>query len=680
MIEGYYIFYQPYKKFRGITRMNKRNTIYKAAVFILVLLFIGTSVPLSRNTMASVSSSITDNPTIDLTVEKPLFTFGSAQTDSGSFATIDISGQEGYTTMIGDAKLPVIRYMIEIPQGAQPSVTVTSVSWDATSLQQLGLPSRVLPVQPSVVKLPGASAAFTIHPAFYSANAFTPSEVARITTIGEIRGHRVALIEVTPVQYNPVSGELKLMTACTLQVSLPGSDMARTQETFQRYSTPSFTSLYRAAFKNYGTFENGVPTRDQEGYLIIVYDQFYNAILPLADWKTAQGFDTTVTKTSEIPGGPTKENIKAYITDAYNSWPIPPAFVLLVGDVAQIPTWTGTDTGTCTDLYYVTITPGDYFADIFIGRFPAADETQVATMVDKTVYYEQGNFPSNDWIKKAAFMASNDNYQVSEGTHNYVIDTFLNPHNYTCNKLYCHTYGATTQQVKDALNNGRSLAIYSGHGSETYWADGPVFYQSDVNSLTNDGMYPVVCSHACLTCQFTVSECFGETWLRAPHKAGVIFWGASDLSYWDEDDILERSMFAAWWNDNIEFICGMTNMGLYTLYQYYGGGGISRYYFEEYNLLGDPSLKVWNDDPITNLPPATPNAPSGPSTGVTFITYTFSDTVPADPEGQRVYLLWDWGNNETSQWLGPYNAGQQASAIICVGSARRVWCACQGYG
>jgi hypothetical protein len=259
-------------------------------------------------------------------------------------------------------------------------------------------------------------------------------------------------------------------------------------------------------------------------------------------------------------------------------------------------------------------------------------------------------------------MASNDNYGVSEGTHNYVIDTFLNPHNYTCDKLYCHTYGATTQQVKDALNNGRSLAIYSGHGSETYWADGPVFYQSDVNSLTNDGMYPIVCSHACLTNQFTVSECFGETWLRAPHKGGVVFWGASTYSYWDEDDILERSMFTAWWNDNIEFICGMTNMGLYDLYQHYAGGGMSKYYFEEYNLLGDPSLKVWRDDPNPDLPPDTPTAPSGPTMGLTFVTYTFSVTAPADPEGQRVYVRWDWGDNETSEWLGPYTAGQQATA------------------
>ena len=63
-----------------------------------------------------------------------------------------------------------------------------------------------------------------------------------------------------------------------------------------------------------------------------------------------------------------------------------------------------------------------------------------------------------------------------------------------------------------------------------------------------------------------------------------------------------------------------------------------------------------------NEPPAAPTAPTGPTQGFTFVDYTFSTVAPADPEGQRVYVRWDWGNNETSQWLGPYTAGQQATA------------------
>jgi hypothetical protein len=385
------------------------------------------------------------------------------------------------------------------------------------------------------------------------------------------------------------------MTACKIRIDLPGSDMNKTYEKINRYSSYSFEKIFSTLFENYQDFEEFIHPLNaaEEGYLVIVYDDFYDEILPLTNWKESIGYEVTVTKTSEIPGGPTKENIKTYIEDAYNEWTIPPSYILLVGDVAQIPTFTGFDSYSAADIYYVIISPGDYFPDIFIGRFPASQEAHVTAMVDKTLTYEQADFPSYDFIKKATFMASTDNYWISEGTHNYVIDNYLEPNGYVCDKLYTFTYGATTQQVKDALNDGRSLAIFSGHGSTYGWGDGPPFDQNDIRGLTNGDMYPFVCSHSCLTGEFDVSECFGETWLREAEKAGLAFWGSSTYTLWDEDDILEKEMFSAWWDDDIEFIGGMTDKALYDLYQHYGGGGYSRYYFEAYNILGDPSVNIW---------------------------------------------------------------------------------------
>jgi len=636
--------------------------IFGAVVVLLLVtsisvVAIGTN-PYKGSKIGSDSVFVVNNAdasSIDTTVNTPTFKFGSINANGEKFATSELPN-EGFTIVQGEARLPTLTRMVEIPQGAKAGITVKSVTWKYTSLKELGLPSRIIPVLPSLVKIPGAVQKFVIDEKYYAKNEFMPNEIAKIASTGEIRDRNFALIEVSPVQYNPVSGKLKIMTSCELRIDLHGSDMVKTTEKIERFSTPAFEDMFKTAFLDYGAYEKNIVNnpKDQEGYLIIVYDSFYDAIQPLAGWKVSKGFDVTVTKTSEIPGGATKENIKAYIVDAYNNWPIPPAYVLLVGDSGQIPTWTGSVTGTCTDLYYVTINPEDYFADIIVSRFPAATPDQVTAMVDKTIYYETGSFPDSSWIKKAAFMASESNYQVSEGTHNFVIDTYLNPNGYTCDKLYCHTYSATTQQVKDALNNGRSLAIYSGHGDTTYWADGPVFYQSDVNSLTNDGMYPFVCSHACLTCQFTVSECFGETWLRAPHKGGLAFWGATTYSYWDEDDILERSMFKAWWNDSIETIGGMTNMALYYLYQHYGGGGNSQYYFEEYNVLGDSSVKIWRNNPSN--PPATPDKPTGPTHGVLNVEYSFSSKT-TEPDGDQIYYMFSWGDGTYSEWLGPYNSG-----------------------
>lgn len=644
------------------TRNDKKKICIQAIVTLILLFSTGVSAVHPTNTSISTEALYVEStfypgnvPAITMTVSPPPIVYGQSILAGQDFATLELSG-EGCTTVVGEARLPTFSRFIEIPHGADPELLVESVTWYTTSLAALQLPSSIIPVQPSLVKIEGASVEFALDETSYGMDTFVPTTIADVSVMGELRGRNIAFLEIYPVQYNPVSGDLRIMTQCELRINLPGSDLVQTAEKIDRYSTPSFEPLVNTVFINDGTFQGtGRGGQRQEGYLIIVADSYYDAIQPLATWKESKGFDITVTKTSEIPNGPTKENIKAYIVNAYNTWPLPPAYVLLVGDVAQIPAWTGTATGTCTDLYYGTMDEGNYFADVIISRFPAATSAQVTAMVDKTVFYEQGIFSNMTWIKKAVFMASTDNHQISEATHNFVIDTYLSPHNYTCDKLYSY-YGATTQQVRDALNNGRSLAIYSGHGGTDYWADGPVFHQSDVNGLINDGMYPFVCSHACITGTFSASECFGETWLRASHKGGLAFWGASDNTYWNEDDILERRMFKAWWEDNLENIGGMTNMALFYLYQYYSGGGSTKYYFEAYNVLGDSSVKIWRGQPSTNTPPYTPGKPIGPATGEIGIEYTFT-TNTTDPQGDEIFYIVSWGDS-VSDWFGPYPSGE----------------------
>ena len=640
--------------------LYKKKIVFIQAIVALMLLF-SSGASATRQTSSAITTKSGpvettlyqgDSPFMTMTITPPTPVFNRETLANQDYATVEIQN-EGVTTAIGQAKLPTLSRFIEIPQDAQPDLVITSVTWQTTTLSALHLPSSIIPVQPSLVKIEGASTMLTIDDAYYAMNSYLPSTIATVTGIGELRGRNVAFLELSPVQYNPATGELRIMTQCELRINLPGSDLGQTAQMIDRYSTPAFEQLSQTSFVNYGAFQGTGQKLRQEGYLIIVYDSFYDAIQPLATWKGAKGFDVTVTQTSEIPGGATKENIHAYIVDAYTNWPIPPAYVLLVGDVAQIPTYTGTETGTCTDLYYVTIDAGNYFPDVIISRFSAITPEQVTTQVDKTVYYETGSFPDNAWIKKATFIASNDPtyWSVAEGTHNYVISTYLEPANYTCDKIYGHS-GGNTQDIINALDDGRSLAVYSGHGSTDSWA-GPAFNQANINSLTNDGFYPFVCSHACLTNQFTVGECFGETWLRAPHKGGVAFWGATTSSYWDEDDILERRMFKAWWEDDIETIGGMTNMGLMYLYQYYSGGGMSKYYFEEYNVLGDSSVKIWRGD--VNSPPNTPEKPNGPATGEIGVEYTFTSST-TDPQANSVYYYLSWGDTN-SDWLGPYNSG-----------------------
>lgn len=594
-----------------------------------------------------------DPPYVDVSVLLPAITVGATEVNGQTFTTISLA-DEGFTITEGEAQLPVINRFLAIPAEATPELVVTSVEWQTLSLAQLGSTAPVVPVQPSLVKLPGSTVEFAYDAAFYSSNCYTPSVIAHISDAGAIRSRHVALLTVYPVRYNPMTASLQVMTSCELRISLPNSDIAQTTADITRYSSPAFEPLLQQLMLNYDAFEENTAPKHSEGYLIVVHDAFYDAIMPLATWKQGKGFECTVTKTSEISGGVTKENIKNYIVDAYNTWTTPPAYVLLVGDVAQIPTWTGTASGTCTDLYYATIDTGNYFADVIVSRFSASTTQHVTTMVDKTIFYEEGVFSNDSWIKKAAFIASSDMGGMAEQTHDYVINTYLIPHNYTCDKIY-ESQGGSTSDITNALNDGRSICVYSGHGYSGGWACVP-FSQSNVEALQNQDMYPFVCSHACSTNPFSQTECFGETWLRVANKGAIAFWGASASTMWDEDDILERRMFDAWWNDSIPTIGGMTNRGLYYLYQHYGGGGSTKYYFEAYNVLGDSSICIHTGESQTNVPPNIPDQPAGPASGEIGIEYTFASST-IDRNGDDVYYMVSWGDS-VSEWLGPYDSGE----------------------
>ena len=147
------------------------------------------------------SYGITDvNPHVELNIDKPEIIFGITQIEEYLFSTLEIPNK-GFTTVEGEAKLPLIRHMVEIPQNAIPELFITSVSWEYLSLNDLDLPIRIKPVQFSVVKTSQESE-FIINEEYYSTNDFMQTDIARIVETGEIRGHLFALVEISPVQYN----------------------------------------------------------------------------------------------------------------------------------------------------------------------------------------------------------------------------------------------------------------------------------------------------------------------------------------------------------------------------------------------------------------------------------------------------------------------------------------------
>jgi hypothetical protein len=61
-----------------------------------------------------------------------------------------------------------------------------------------------------------------------------------------------------------------------------------------------------------------------------------------------------------------------------------------------------------------------------------------------------------------------------------------------------------------------------------------------------------------------------------------------------------------------------------------------------------------------NLPPSSPTI-NGLSLGIIDIQYIFYITA-TDPNGDNIYCKWDWGDGNTTDWLGPYTSGQ----TVCI--------------
>ncbi len=62
---------------------------------------------------------------------------------------------------------------------------------------------------------------------------------------------------------------------------------------------------------------------------------------------------------------------------------------------------------------------------------------------------------------------------------------------------------------------------------------------------------------------------------------------------------------------------------------------------------------------LTDRPPATPTI-TGPAEGAPGNDYLYQLTT-TDPDGDQVYYYIDWGDGQTSEWIGPYNSGAIAT-------------------
>jgi hypothetical protein len=499
---------------------------------------------------------------------------------------IDLSiNSYGTTSEPGLPALPLVSFNLAVPF----NLTKANFVILSQTEEKQQLKSKILPFQePWPKNKPIADRPFTINRSYYN----SPGKILPFVSASEsfiIGGVKGFNFTINPFSYNPRENKLSLIREGSFKILVTNGEVNAKRSSH-------FNDYLQQVFVNYNITggERGI------NYLIITAPEFEAGLSPFITHKSSGGYTVDVFNTTAT--GTTTTAIKTFIQQRYTNPLTKPEFVLFVGDVDKIPAWTGTGLGTPkTDLNYACLEGTDFFADVFVGRFSVTSNIELQNAINKTIHTEM-NLALTP--KKNAFMASTDNHAITEATHNYVINTYFQPAGYTSLKLYTYTYSATTAQLITALNDNQKFAIYSGHGSTTSWADGPVLSQAQVRALTNT-VFPYVYSFACITGDFSYSECFGETWLRTT-TGGASFYGSSVNSYWTEDDILEKVLIKAMFEDNITKVTPMFDKAKVYYVNHFGNptaGSMTLRYLEMYNLMGDPSLETVRHIPPDNTPP-----------------------------------------------------------------------------
>ncbi len=540
-------------------------------------------------------------------------------TEMGLFNELAVSGYSA-TVLAGAPKLPVNRKLIEIPFGATLRVNVIDYKVKEYDLSALGIAFPIIPAQPPAPK-DGSYVPFEYDASAYSTNAFTDLPLVSVEILGTMRGLRIARVDIAPVQYNPVTGMIRVYTEINAEVIFENADVQLTLQNKLKNQAPYFLSAGKSLL-NYKVEHpaNRDTITKYPVKFVIVSDRMFEAQLqPYIEWKTMKGFTVVEAYTDESGVGNTTNSIRTYLQGLYDAGtPDDPApsFVLFVGDVAQIPAWSGNAGWHVTDLRYVEYT-GDYFPEVYYGRWSATNPSELQPQIDKTLQYEQYTMPDPSYLDEVVMVAGMDSghgYDWANGQINYGTENYFN----LAHGLTSHTYlypqsGSHSADIIQNISDGVSYGNYTAHCSANGWAD-PSFTISDVAGLQNQDEYCVLVGNCCSSNEFD-SYCFGEAILRAENKGAVGYIGGTNSTYWDEDyyfgvgvgtisedpPAYEETTLGFYdrafhdhgepWEDWYTTTYQMIFAGNLAVTE--GSPSMAEYYWEIYSVMGDPSLMCY---------------------------------------------------------------------------------------
>ncbi|MFP4580352.1 MAG: C25 family cysteine peptidase [Candidatus Sumerlaeia bacterium] len=554
----------------------------------------------------------------------------------------------------GDPWLPAYDVWVFIPDGKAIS------SFDAKTINTEDVLGsfRILPAQQAQpISDPAPQPFTTPNPHTYSKVDPVHEKPARLISTMTIRGHQIAVVQIQPIAYIPASGKVFFNKLIHIHFDLkdaPGPALAASSVRYKKAES-LFQNFVRQSVINPGVMPQAAkgpsfsPTDPNDvKYLLITNSTLIDEFQPLLDWKTKKGVPALAMDVADIytnyAGADNQEKIKAcikYFAENHNT-----VWVALAGDDNIIPDRDcyGQVNGTQytektipTDLYYAGLDDMnwnddgddrgaevgddtiDMAADVFVGRIAVRTEAQATAYVNKVLSYEKNQalsgFSRKMLLSGDKLWNEGDVEAKSERMWNDYIDPYWSGNRsmfYDTNTSFPGgaDYAMSSDHINEQLGNGYNFFHMATHGGTTLWGTETGTYSSSHAALaSNDGLFTNVLTIACWSNAFEKNDsCLGEAFIRNPSGGAVSYigssrygWGYASLSSHGASFCYDRQfykyLFTGLPSDYPQNIGAVFSL----MKEYYisssSSYGAYRWLQFSINLLGDPEMPLYTDDP-----------------------------------------------------------------------------------
>jgi hypothetical protein len=554
---------------------------------------------------------------------------------NGGYDLIRLKGCE-LTDEPGLPALPVKPVYVALPPGS------TLESYEIISATKQELPGSffVYPAQPpAVLSLPSPPKRFVApNPSVYNSTQPYPAKLVTYVGEGTFEGRTILEFLVYPLVYIPEAKKIEFYSHIDLFVRYrTGSSSATPLPRFSNRFLSNPEPVAKTAELPASTFD----------YLILTEAPLDTVFERLADWKTKKGVKAVVRAvgwvTSHYPGNDAGEKIRNYLKLCHADSGL--AWVLLGGDTDIIPVryayamtcsanYAPREDSLPCDLYYSDLDGTwdanhntlygeiadsvDLYPDVYVGRAPVTTIADAQTFIDKVLTYERT--PPLDYEKNLLFAAMIlwPSPYTDAGVGKDMIDRDYVPDDFSIQKLYQSKGNENKTAVLAAIAQGKNLINHDGHGWIDIMAMGPDnLTNADIQTLTNSPRNGILFSIGCWTGAFDF-DCIGEEFVKNPSGGGVAYignssygWGSPGNPGFGYSDRFDAGFYQTLFSDSVYNLGSALALDKIHYLAYSRDANVYRWHQYQLNLLGDPEMMVWTDNPkklTVSFPDSVPGA------------------------------------------------------------------------